>query len=50
MWFESPSYEPPKDAGEIEFTISEDGKSFTGLWKYADSDDWSGPWDGVKAD
>jgi hypothetical protein len=50
MWSEGPSYQPPNDAGEIEFTISQDGKSFTGLWKYADSDDWSGPWDGVKAD
>ncbi|MBN1863051.1 MAG: hypothetical protein JW790_05350 [Dehalococcoidales bacterium] len=50
MWSEGPSYAPPKDAGEIEFTISQDGNSFTGLWKYADSEDWSGPWDGVKAD
>jgi hypothetical protein len=50
MWFKSPSYETPKDAGEIEFTISEDVKFISGIWKYADSDYWSGIWDGVRAD
>lgn len=50
MWYEGPSYEPPKDAGAIELTIAADGDSFTGLWKYADSEGWVGPWDGVRAD
>jgi hypothetical protein len=47
-WSESPSYAPPNDAGQFEFTLSEDGRSFTGRWRY-DSEgawyDWSGTMD-----
>ncbi|HYE82507.1 MAG TPA: S-layer homology domain-containing protein [Clostridia bacterium] len=44
-WSESPSYSPPHDAGEVEFVISEDGKSFTGKWRYGSEGDW-GNWEG----
>ena len=47
-WSESPSYEPPNDAGDFEFTISADGKSFTGRWRYGSSGDWKGSWSGSK--
>ena len=33
-WSESPSYEPPSDAGDMEFRMSADGNSFTGTWSY----------------
>lgn len=33
-WFETPSFEPPDDAGLFEFVFSDDLKSFTGMWKY----------------
>gem|GEM_PF-2383022 len=33
-WSESPSYQPPSDAGDIEFRMSADGNSFTGTWGY----------------
>lgn len=46
-WAESPSYAPNKDAGAIEFTMSEDGMSFTGKWCYGSSGSWSG-WQGTK--
>jgi len=35
-WSESPTYAGPKDAGTFTLTLSADGKSFTGSWKYAD--------------
>jgi hypothetical protein len=44
-WLESPSYAPPHDAGEVEFVMSADGKSFTGKWRYGSEGDW-GNWDG----
>ncbi|KPK45726.1 MAG: hypothetical protein AMJ77_06920 [Dehalococcoidia bacterium SM23_28_2] len=40
-WSESPSYAPPDDAGEFEFTMSPDGNSFLGRWRYDSSGDWS---------
>lgn len=46
-WSESPSYAPPNDAGDIEFTMSEDGKSFTGKWRYGSEGSW-GNWEGGK--
>jgi len=46
-WAETPSYAPNKDAGAIEFTMSEDGKTFTGKWCYGSSGSWSG-WEGTK--
>ncbi|MBR0599867.1 S-layer homology domain-containing protein [Sinanaerobacter chloroacetimidivorans] len=44
-WSEAPSYAPPGDAGEVEFVMSEDGKSFTGKWRYGSEGDW-GNWEG----
>jgi hypothetical protein len=40
-WSEAPSYAPPNDAGDIEFTLSPDGNSFSGRWRYGSSGDWS---------
>lgn len=47
-WSESPSFQPPKDAGDFEFTLSPDGKSFVGKWRYGSSGDWSGEWNGTR--
>jgi len=44
-WSEEPSYSPPNDAGDVEFTMSEDGKSFTGQWRYGSDGAW-GIWEG----
>lgn len=47
-WSEAPSYSPPDDAGDFEFTISPDCNSFTGKWRYGStSGDWKvGGWTG----
>jgi hypothetical protein len=47
-WSESPTYQPENDAGDFEFTISSDGNSFTGRWRYGSSGDWDGNWDGER--
>lgn len=47
-WDEAPSRQGPSDAGDIEFTLSADGKSFTGRWRYAGADSW-GAWNGTCA-
>lgn len=44
-WSESPTYLPPKDAGDIEFIMSADGLKFEGRWRYASEGDWQ-PWAG----
>jgi hypothetical protein len=44
-WAEAPSYAPPHDAGDIEFVMSADGRSFTGKWRYGSEGSW-GNWDG----
>ncbi len=46
-WAEAPSYAPPSDAGDIEFTMSSDGKSFSGKWRYGSEGNW-GNWEGGK--
>jgi len=46
-WSESPSYSPPGDAGEIEFTMASDRKSFTGKWRYGSEGGWEN-WEGGK--
>jgi len=43
-WFESPSYAEPNDAGDIEFSISNDCSSFSGNWRYGSSGSWNGDW------
>lgn len=49
-WSEYPTYSPPNDAGDVELTISEDGRTFTGRWRYGSEGDWSGDWTGTRAD
>ena len=46
-WSEAPSYKPPKDAGDLEFEISLDCKTFTGHWRYGSDGSWNG-WTGTK--
>ena len=41
-------YMPPDNAGEIEFTISEDCSSFDGRWRYGSSGEWR-TWSGTRA-
>ena len=40
-WFESPSYAPPKDAGQLVFAMNPGGEGFTGWWRYGNSGNWS---------
>ena len=47
-WSEEPSYKPPDDAGDFKFSLSEDGTSFTGQWRYGSTGDWQGSWNGKK--
>jgi hypothetical protein len=46
-WSESPSYAPPDEAGDFEFTLSSDGNSFVGRFRYGSSGDW-GEWTGTR--
>lgn len=46
-WSEPPSYAPPDEAGDIEFTLSSDGNSFVGRYRYGSSGDWS-EWTGTR--
>jgi hypothetical protein len=46
-WSQPPSYGPPKDAGDIEFTISPDCRSFMGSWRYGYEPGAKAPWDGT---
>jgi hypothetical protein len=49
QWSESPSYQPPKDAGDFEFTMAADGNSFQGKWRYGfDSGSWRSGWNGER--
>ena len=48
-WSESPSYGPPNDAGDIEVTMSEDCRSFSGRWRYGSSGDWKTDYTGSRA-
>jgi uncharacterized protein YceK len=48
-WSESPTYNPPKDAGDVLFTLAADGKSFTGKWRYGSgSGKWDGDWEATR--
>lgn len=47
-WTEVPSRMPPSDAGDMEFTISDDCSSFSGNWRYGSSGGWSGSWSGTR--
>ena len=48
MWTEVPSRQPPRDAGDLEFTMAEDCQSFTGRWRYGSSEGWRQRWDGER--
>lgn len=48
-WSESPSYNPPDDAGDFVLTLSADGKTITGNWRYgSNSGAWDGTWEGTR--
>jgi len=47
-WSEAPSYSEPKDAGDVELELSEDGNSFSGKWRYGSSGSWNGGWTGTR--
>ncbi|MCX5993703.1 MAG: hypothetical protein NT177_05735, partial [Chloroflexi bacterium] len=40
-WSETPSYQPPDDAGDMELTLAPDGQSMTGRWRYGSSGNWT---------
>lgn len=50
-WSEAPTYKPNRDAGDVEFTMSADGRSFTGKWRYGSEEPWrdGNPWNGKRA-
>ncbi len=45
-WTQAPTRAPPDDAGDFVFTLSADGSSFQGLWRYGYSDDPGKKYDG----
>ncbi len=48
-WTEAPSRKPPNDAGDMEFTLSRDGRKFSGRWRYgSNKKTWDGDWKGTK--
>jgi hypothetical protein len=46
-WDEAPSRVAPDEAGDFEFTLSADGKSWTGRWRFAEPGDPWKPWVGI---
>jgi hypothetical protein len=47
-WNESPSRQPPDDAGDIEWTLDESLRAFTGRWRYArPGEEWKSDWSGT---
>jgi hypothetical protein len=46
-WSEAPTYSPPDNAGDVQLTISSDGKTFTGGWRYGSSGSWTMNWTGT---
>ena len=49
-WSEGPTFTAPNDAGEFEFTLSTDGNSFSGRWRYGSSGAWQQKeWTGTRA-
>jgi hypothetical protein len=45
-WSEAPTYSLPNHAGDFEFTVSSDGKTFTGHWRFDSSGSWTN-WTGT---
>lgn len=48
-WSEQPSYTPPDDAGDFQFTMSADGTSFSGGWRYGSSGSFTTDWTGTRS-
>jgi hypothetical protein len=46
-WYEAPTYSPPDDAGDVVLTISPDGNTFSGQWRYDSTGSWYG-WSGTR--
>jgi hypothetical protein len=44
-WSQQPTYKPPDDAGDLQFTFNGDG-SFSGQWRNGSSGDWQS-WNGT---
>jgi len=47
-WAESPTHLPPDDAGDVQLTLSGDGLTFTGGWRFDSSGSWNMNWNGTK--
>ena len=48
-WAEEPTYNGPKDAGNFDLRLSNDGQSFKGNYRYKNTQSgWDGPWNGTK--
>ena len=47
-WSQQPSYAPPNDAGDLQFTLSADGRSFSGQWRYGSAGDYQTDWTGTR--
>lgn len=43
-WSEAPTYSLPNDSGSVEFTMSDNCRSFTGRWRYGFEGGWSEDW------
>jgi hypothetical protein len=39
-WVQAPSFQMPEDGGTFKLTMSDDGQSFTGRWRYGTSGAW----------
>ena len=39
-WYESPSYAPPTDAGQLVAALYPDGQGFKGWWRYGNNGSW----------
>ncbi len=48
QWTELPTRAGPSDAGTIQFTLSADGNSFSGLWNYASETTLDRGWAGTR--
>jgi len=46
-WAEAPTYSPPDDAGDVVLTISPDGQTLSGQWRYDSTGSWYG-WSGTR--
>lgn len=47
-WYEAPTYKEPEDGGDLELTLAEDGKSFTGKWRSGSEGEWKAGWNGKR--